>query len=62
MSKLRFKDLMKKCKLRNNTINESEKQRIYNYPIYPRDSQIYLDKGFVNNDDGSMGRSHWTCF
>ena len=43
-------------------MNESQLQSIYNYPIYPRDSKIYSDRGFVNIDNGSMGGSHWTCF
>ena len=62
MKVLNFKDFMKKYKLKNDTMNESQLQRIYNYPIYPRDSKIISDKGFVNIDDGSMGGSHWTCF
>ena len=51
-----------KKKLKNDTMNESQLQRVYNYPIYPRDSRIYSDEGFVNTDDGTMGGSHWTCF
>ena len=43
-------------------MNESELQRVYNYPIYPRDSKIYSDKGFVNIGNGSIGGTHWTCF
>ena len=43
-------------------MNESELQRVYNYPIYPRDSKIYSDKGFVNIDNGAQGGTHWTCF
>ena len=43
-------------------MNESQLQRIYNYPIYPRDSKISSDQGFVNIDNGRMGGSHWTCF
>ena len=62
MKVLNFKDFMKKYKLKNNTMYESELQRVYNYPIYPRDSKIYSDRGFVNIDDGRMGGSHWTCF
>ena len=62
MKILSFKDFMKKNKLKNYTMNESELQRVYNYPIYPRDSKIYSDKGFVNIDDGSQGGTHWTCF
>ena len=53
---------MKKYKLKNDTINGSQLQRIYNYPIYPRDSKIHSDRGFVNIDNGSQGGSHWTCF
>ena len=62
MKVLNFKDFMKKYNLKNNTMNESELQKYYNYPIYPRDSKIYSDRGFVNIDDGRRGGSHWTCF
>ena len=40
MKVLNFKDFMKKYNLKNNTMNESQLQKIYNYPIYPRDSKI----------------------
>ena len=53
---------MKKCNLKNDTMNESQLQKIYNYSIYPRDGQIYSDRGFVNIDNGSQGGTHWTCF
>ena len=43
-------------------MNEFDIQRVYNYPIYPRYSKISSDKGFVNNDNGSQGGSHWTSF
>ena len=62
MKVLNFKDFMKKYKLKNDTMNESQLQRIYNYLIYLTDSQIYSDKGFVNIDNGSQGGTHWTCF
>ena len=61
MKILNFKDFMKKNNLKNDTMNESELQKIYNYPIYPRDSKIYSGRGFVNRDDGRMNGSHWTC-
>ena len=48
--------------MKNYTLNESELQRVYNYPIYPRDSKIFSDKGFINIDNGSQGGTHWTCF
>ena len=43
-------------------MNESQIQRFDNYPIYPRVSKIYSDKGFVITDDGRVGGSYWTCF
>ena len=46
---------MKKYKLKNDTMNESELQRLYKYPIYPRDSKIHSDRGFINIDDGQLG-------
>ena len=57
-----FKDFMRKCSLKNDTMNESQLQKLYNCPIYPRDSKIITDRGFVNIDDGSQGGTHWTCF
>ena len=62
MKVLTFKDFMKKNKLKNNTMDESQLQRIYNYNIYPRDSKIDSDKGFVNIDNGSQGGTHWVCY
>ena len=62
MNVLNFKDFMEKFKLKANTMNESELQRVYKFPIYPRDSKIYSDKGFVNIDNGSQGGTHWTSF
>ena len=62
MKLLTFKDFMKKNNSKNDTMNESQLQKIFNYPIYPRDSKSYSDKRFVNIDNGRMGGSHWTCF
>ena len=62
MTILNFKDFMKKYNLKNDTMNESQLQKIYNYPMYPRDSKIYSDKGFVNIDNGSLGGTHWVAF
>ena len=62
MKVLILKDFMKKNKLKNDTMNETELQRVYNYPIYPRDSKIYSDKGFVNIDDGRLNGTHWCAF
>ena len=62
MKVLNFKDFMKKYKLKNDAMKEFQLRRIYNYPIYPRDSKIYSDKGFLNIDDGRLNGTHWTCF
>ena len=62
MKILSFKDFMKKYNLKNDTMKESELQRVYKYHIYPRGSKIYSDKGFVNIDSGAQGGTHWTCF
>ena len=43
-------------------MNESELQKIYNYPVYPKGLKMYSDKGFVNVDNGSRGGTHWTTF
>ena len=59
---LNFEDFMKKYNLKGDTMNESDLQRIYNDPIYPRDSKLCSDKGFVNIDNDDMGGSHWTGF
>ena len=53
---------MKKYSLKDDTMNESQLQRVYNYPIYPRDSKIYSNKGFINIDNWSQGGTHWTAF
>ena len=52
---------MKKYNLKNDTMNESELQRNYNYKINSRES-ITTNKPFVKIDNGSMGGTHWTCF
>ena len=62
MKVLNFEDFLKKFILKNDTMNESELQKVYKYPINPWDSKIYSDEGFINIDNGSMGGSHWTCF
>ena len=53
---------MKKYNLKNDTMIESQLQRVCNYHIYLTDSKTYLERGFVNIDNGSQGGSHWTCF
>ena len=53
---------MKNCSLKNDSMNESELQKIYNFNIYPRGPKVITDKGFVNTDNGGMGGPHWTLF
>ena len=62
MKILTFKDFMKKNNLKNDTMKESKLQKVYNYPIYPRDCKIYSDKGFVNIGNYENGGSHWCAF
>ena len=54
MRKLGFKDIMRKYKLKDDTMNENNLRRVYTYLIYPKISKIYTHKGFVNSDDGSL--------
>ena len=62
MKILFFEDFMIKYKLKDDSTNESQLQKSFTHPIYPRDSKIYSDKGFVNRDNVSQGGTHWTCF
>ena len=62
MKILNFKDFIKKRNLKNDTMNESQLQSVYNYPIYPRDSKLHSDRGIFNIDNGSQGGTRWTCF
>ena len=62
MKILNFEDFMKKYKLKDNTMNESQLQRIYNYPIYPKNSKVHSNRGFTNIDDGRLGGTHWCAF
>ena len=43
-------------------MNESQLKINYDYPIYPIESTINSDRGFVNIDDRSQGGTHWCCF
>ena len=62
MKILNFKDFMEKYSLKNDTMIESQLQKLYNYNIYPRDSKLYSDRAFINIHNGSQGGTHWTCF
>ena len=53
---------MRNYNFKNDIMNESDLQRAYNYPSYPKDSKTYSDGGFVNIDNGSQGGSRWVCF
>ena len=53
---------MEKNDLKNNTMNERELQRVYNHNIYPRDSKVIPDRGFVKMDNGPQGGTYWTCY
>ena len=60
MTTLGLSDFMKK-KLKDKTMDETDLQRNYNYPIYPGDSKIFSNKGSVIIDNDRKGGTHWTC-
>ena len=62
MTILSFRDFMKKNNLKNDNMNEPHLQRVFNYPIYPRDSKKYSIKRFNSIDNGFQGGTQWTCF
>ena len=62
MTVLDFKVFMRKIDLKDDTLNETQLQTNYNYPIYPRDSKIDSDTGFVSIGDRNSSGSHWKCF
>ena len=62
MTTLDLNDFMKKHHFKDDTMNENELKRVYNYSIYLNESEITTNKGLVNKDNGSMGGNHWTCF
>ena len=49
---LNLEIFMKKFNLKDINKVKSDLKKVYNYPIYPRDSIITTDRGFVNIDDG----------
>ena len=49
---LSSKDFMKNYNLKNDTMDESEIQRVYSYSVYPKDSKLFSERGFVNMDNG----------
>ena len=62
MNILNLEGFLKKYN-KKNIMNQSDLQRVYNHPIFPRDLEIYSDKGFVKIHNGSKGGgSQWTCF
>ena len=46
----------------NKTRKESDLQKLFIYPIYPRDFKLYFDRGFVSIDNGSQRGTHWIRF
>ena len=41
---INLKDFMKKYNLEDNNMKESKLQKVYDYPIHPRDSKFFSDK------------------
>ena len=53
---------MQKFNFKDHTMNDSDLQRVYNYPIDPRISKTTTDKRFVNIHNGQTVGTHWSCF
>ena len=53
---------MQNYKIKNDTMIESELQRVFKYPNYPRVSRRATNKTSGTIDDGQMGGTHWTCY
>ena len=62
MTILSRKDFKKKHNLKDDSLKESELQRVFNHPIKPRDTKIYSDRRFVNIDNELQAGTHWSCF
>ena len=62
MKLLHFEEFMKKYNLKKDNMDESELHKFIKHPIYPRDSKIYSDRGFVTIDNDRKGGSHWCAF
>ena len=62
MKLLIFRDFMKKNFFKDDTMNESQLQKLYKLLTYPRESKRFSNKRFVSIDNGSLGGTHWTCF
>ena len=58
MTILNLKDFTEKYNLTNYAMKKFYRQKNYKYPIYPRDSKFFSDKGFVITDSGGMVGSH----
>ena len=46
---------------KDNTMTESDLQRVYNYYVCLRDSKITTNKRFVNIGKRQLSDNHWTC-
>ena len=62
MKILSFIDFLKKYNLKDDTMNNSQIQKVCNYPIYSRDSKIFSDRQFANLDNGVRGGSHGCAY
>ena len=62
MTKLSLKDFTQKYDSKEDTLNEYQLQKLYKYPICPRDSKLLSDKSLLNIDNGCQGGTHWCCF
>ena len=57
-----LKSFMMKHNKKVDTMVEADLKKLYDLPIYPRDSEITTNKGSVVFNTGSMGGPQWVCF
>ena len=62
MTTVNLKYFVKKCKFKDAAMNEIDIQKLYNYHMYPTESILTTNKGFINIENGAQGGTHWTCF
>ena len=49
---------MRISKLKDDTMNESDLQRVHKIALYPRDSKVYSNKEFITFDNGKQRGAH----
>ena len=62
MTILILKELLGKKKSKDDTMNDTDLKKVHHFPIYPRYSRFYRNKGFITIFIGEQGGTHWVSF